>query len=93
MAALKTALVIAFILALSYQHIAAMCPSCPKECCFGFHSGNPLRASNVLSYYRTDPECNLEAVVLVMKKNNKPICVSPEARWVRRLLPKLQETK
>ncbi|XP_062817907.1 C-C motif chemokine 5-like [Anolis carolinensis] len=92
MAALKTALALAFLMALSSQHIAAMCPSCPKECCFEFHSGNPLRATSVASYYRTDPECNREAVVFVMK-STKRICVSPEARWVRRLLPKLQEMK
>ncbi|XP_042294252.1 C-C motif chemokine 4 homolog [Sceloporus undulatus] len=93
MANLKKVLLVAFLLALSYQYIAeAAGPSSPRDCCFAYWDKRPLRIRNIASYYSTDSECNLKAIVFVMK-NGKQICVNSAETWVQRALPNLNEMK
>ncbi|XP_062817895.1 eotaxin-like [Anolis carolinensis] len=92
MAGLKTALFLALLLTLFYQQVAAVCPSCPKECCFAVRKGRPLRANIMASYYRTTSDCYLNALVLVLK-SGKRICVNPKSPWVKGVIGRLPEKK
>ncbi|XP_062997181.1 C-C motif chemokine 3-like [Elgaria multicarinata webbii] len=92
MASLKPALLLALLLAISYQHVAAMCLSCPKECCFAVRRGLPILRKNMASYYKITSDCYLNAVVLVMKSGRR-ICVDPTTPWVKRAIADLPEKK
>uniref|UniRef100_A0A8D2J2I9 C-C motif chemokine n=1 Tax=Varanus komodoensis TaxID=61221 RepID=A0A8D2J2I9_VARKO len=70
----------------------AMCPSCPKECCFAVRKGRPLPRRIMASFYKITNDCYLNAIVLVTK-TGKQICVDPEATWVRTAMKELPERK
>ncbi|KAJ6666137.1 hypothetical protein lerEdw1_001041, partial [Lerista edwardsae] len=89
---LKTALLVALILALSYQHGAALNPGIPKECCNAYRTGKPLPYTMFKSYYWTNRDCFLNAVVLITKMG-KRTCFNPAERWVRQTMRRLQENK
>ncbi|XP_066494029.1 C-C motif chemokine 17 [Tiliqua scincoides] len=89
---LKTALLVALILALSYHHVAALYPGTPKECCDAYRTGKQLSYTIFRSYYRTSRDCFLNAIVLVTK-TGKRICFNPAERWVRQTMRRLQEKK
>ncbi|KAM4899896.1 C-C motif chemokine 3-like [Sylvia borin] len=53
-------------------------------CCFSTIS-RPIPRSMILSAYRINNSCPMEAVVVVTRKG-KQVCVDPKARWVQKYL-------
>ncbi|XP_062997325.1 C-C motif chemokine 17-like [Elgaria multicarinata webbii] len=90
MASLKPALLLALLLAISYQLVAASPPTVPRECCFSVKKGRPLPIRDIVSYYWTPSECYLRAVVFVMKRGSM-VCLDPDTRWVRSAIRRLPE--
>ncbi|XP_054645720.1 C-C motif chemokine 25b isoform X2 [Dunckerocampus dactyliophorus] len=64
------------------------------NCCLGHVRGmRPNAKYNIESYrmQETDGDCNIRAVVFVMKKkpgrkNQRTVCANPELKWVRELM-------
>ncbi|XP_036002840.1 C-C motif chemokine 5-like [Fundulus heteroclitus] len=58
-----------------------------KDCCFKLLS-KPLNKKLFTSYYKTDPRCSLNAVVLITKRAGR-ICANPNDRWVKNVIDHL----
>ncbi|XP_061301374.1 uncharacterized protein LOC133265133 [Pezoporus flaviventris] len=68
-------------------------PKAPLKCsteCGGFASG--IAAKRIRSYRRTEPRCTKQAVIFVTLKSIE-ICADPEAKWVKKIVEKLDQKK
>ncbi|XP_053127402.1 C-C motif chemokine 22 [Hemicordylus capensis] len=91
MTSLKTALLVALVLAVACQHVTAFCAPKTVECCEQFRK-SPLRLRDLKCFYWTSNECHLNAVVLVTKDGQRS-CADPEKRWVKRAMATLPEER
>ncbi|XP_030437694.1 C-C motif chemokine 17-like [Gopherus evgoodei] len=93
MNSLTTALLVIFLLGLSFQRIRAAPQGILEDttCCIGVTKG-PIRFSNLRSFYRTSPECRRHAVVFVTLQNRE-VCADPEAMWVQVAIRRLRKKK
>ncbi|XP_044842744.1 C-C motif chemokine 17-like isoform X2 [Mauremys mutica] len=87
MISLRTALLAAFLLGLSYQY-ATVKPRLPMECCFVYMTG-AIQLDKLVDFYWTPSECNLQAVVLETVSGRK-VCADPSKVWVKRAIKVLQ---
>ncbi|XP_038224873.1 C-C motif chemokine 17-like [Dermochelys coriacea] len=87
MISLRTALLAAFILGVSYQYATAKSPI-PKECCFDYVTG-AIQLAKLVDFYNTPSECHLQAVVLETRADRK-VCADPSKPWVKRAIRVLQ---
>uniref|UniRef100_A0ACB8EAG2 Uncharacterized protein n=1 Tax=Sphaerodactylus townsendi TaxID=933632 RepID=A0ACB8EAG2_9SAUR len=92
MTPLKTSVLIFLILGVFCQNTAAFYTPRSKECCYGYKTDQPLPVARIVRYYETPSDCNLEAVVFVMR-NKKKICANPSKSWVRRTIDILERRK
>ncbi|XP_039358485.1 C-C motif chemokine 17-like isoform X1 [Mauremys reevesii] len=87
MISLRTALLAAFLLGLSYQYATAISPT-PVECCFDRVTG-AIQLAKLVDFYLTPSECHLQAVVLETVAGRK-VCADPSKLWVKRAIKVLQ---
>ncbi|KAM9122204.1 C-C motif chemokine 17-like [Pangshura tecta] len=84
---LRTALLAAFLLGLSYQYATAK-SLIPVECCFDYVTG-AIQLAKLVDFYWTPSECHLQAVVLETIAGRK-VCADPSKLWVKRATKVLQ---
>ncbi|KAJ6666109.1 hypothetical protein lerEdw1_001013, partial [Lerista edwardsae] len=89
---MKTTLLTTLVLALSYHYVAALYPGTPKECCYAYRTGKALQYTLFESYYWTDRDCFLNAVVF-LKKPRVKICLNPEEPWVKKAMKKIMRNR
>lgn len=87
MISLRTALLAAFLLGLSYQY-ASVEPPIAVECCFDYMTG-AIQLAKLVDFYWTPSECHLQAVVLETVSGRK-VCADPSKLWVKRAIKVLQ---
>ncbi|XP_074865203.1 monocyte chemotactic protein 1B-like [Carettochelys insculpta] len=90
MISLRTALLVATLLAVSCQYATAKLLA-PVECCFTYTS-DPIQISRLVDFYRTPSECARQAVVLETRAGHK-VCSDPSKPWVKRAMRILQGKK
>ncbi|XP_032634680.1 C-C motif chemokine 17-like [Chelonoidis abingdonii] len=87
MISLRTALLAAFLLGLSYQYATAK-SLIPVECCFDYMTG-AIQLAKLVDYYWTPSECHLQAVVLETVAGRK-VCADPSKLWLKRAMKVLK---
>uniref|UniRef100_A0A8C0H2K1 Chemokine interleukin-8-like domain-containing protein n=1 Tax=Chelonoidis abingdonii TaxID=106734 RepID=A0A8C0H2K1_CHEAB len=84
MISLRTALLAAFLLGLSYQYATAK-SLIPVECCFDYMTG-AIQLAKLVDYYWTPSECHLQAVTVAGRK----VCADPSKLWLKRAMKVLK---
>ncbi|KAM7146895.1 C-C motif chemokine 17-like [Macrochelys suwanniensis] len=87
MISLRTALLAAFILGVSYQYATAKSHT-PVECCFDYVTG-AIQLVKLVDFYTTPSECHLPAVVFKTRAD-RLVCADPSKLWVKRAIKVLE---
>ncbi|XP_072554812.1 C-C motif chemokine 24-like [Paramormyrops kingsleyae] len=89
---MKTLSAVLFLVLLcSVQLVYSNAPGLAASCCVDYYNKR-IPLSHIASFYKTNPSCPLNALVIVTKRNQS-FCVNPEEAWVSNHASKLDNRK